>query len=259
MAEENKTFLDTIRSNWVVPFLAILTSVNTYRVQVQKDDLTLNSNKLDNLQKNVSIDIEKKEFKNNLKLTLYNEVKNAIKENNPSSSDATRVIINELLKDDSSYRENLINILINLSKNKEQLIQNQEKFTVFNEQEEAISILDSNSNQKIILPDKFTIDIFYLEDKSKVSEPLAKKIVNLLQNKYKDFNIRLRLLPKEINSKIGYRIDENQIRYNTSEKSYAADILQLILSEKIFSKEPPALNEINYATPSYISVFVKNN
>ena len=104
----------------------------------------------------------------------------------------------------------------------------------------------------------FTIDVFYLESIKQEALPRAKQIKELLTAVWPTFNIRLRLLPREVNARSGYRIDANQVRYEKGEETIAQKCLNAIVSKKIFTLEQPVLHEVKKVTSNYISVFVRN-
>ncbi|MGI6343298.1 MAG: hypothetical protein ACOXZ9_10040 [Bacteroidales bacterium] len=203
--------------------------------------------KLNNDKIKIENELRLLEFENNLRLTLYKEVKEAIVQKDTIMQKATLLVVNEMLDDDYIFRDKLINVLLQ-STNSQKLIKTQQRIDTF--QEEQMSIES----------DKFTIDIFYLEDILDEAKPLAEKVYYLLCTKYPQYSIRKRLLPSSINSKIGYQIDFNQIRYdiNTYEKLVAEDILFEIQKNNIFKKEQPTLQGINNDTKNYLSIFIRN-
>lgn len=112
--------------------------------------------------------------------------------------------------------------------------------------------------QSSIPQDRFTIDVFYLEDVINEAEPRANEVVNLIKKNYPDYKVRKRLLPRSINAKSGYRISGNEIRFEPQEKDIATGILELIIKNKIFQLEQPKSHLINHHSEKYISVFVRN-
>lgn len=188
------------------------------------------------------------DHKNNLRLTLYNEVKNAISQKDTILHNATYFIVDEMLAEDSVFQINLKNILRSVSSSP---TQTQKKIDNFREEQNLLTTID-----------KFTIDVFYLEDILKEAEPRAEAVCSRLRSKYPEYLIRKRLLPKIINAKIGYQIDFNQIRYDvgSKEEQLAREILNEIQKYNIFSKEQPVLKGINQKgkTENYISIFIRN-
>ena len=103
----------------------------------------------------------------------------------------------------------------------------------------------------------YKIDVFYLDDVPE-AKTRAEKAVTALQKKSSSNVVRLRLLPREINARSGYRIEDNQIRYEQSEKGIANETLKTMKDAGIFSDDEPRLYLTSYSTPGYISVFVKS-
>jgi len=219
--------------------MGIFTLLNYLLYEKTNTELT-NNLKIEN-------ELRPREFENNLKLTLYKEVKEAIGQKDTTMQNATLLVVNEMLDRDSVFRGKLINILLQ-STNSRKLIETQQKLDVFQEGEVSI------------IPDKFTIDVFYLEDILKEAEPRADAVCSLIRSMYPKYIIRKRLLPKSINARIGYQIDFNQIRYDigTEEAQIAKNILSEIKNNEIFQKEQPILKGINNNTKNYLSIFIRN-
>lgn len=245
METEQKSFLEKVNSKWVTPFFAIIAIIYGFIFKVNSDQLDQNEKKLKSLQTQMDNELRVKEFDNNLKMTIYKEVKDAIAQKDTALQNATLIVINEMLRDDTVFREKLKTVLFATS-NSKKLIATQQKLDQFTVE---------NSTQVA----GFRIDVFYLDDIPGEAKPRADKVVSLLQEKYPKYTIRLRLLPKEVNAQSGYRIDANQIRYEKSESQIANEVIKLISVEKIFTHETPALKVISYKTPNYISIFVRNN
>lgn len=190
-------------------------------------------------------ELRPREFDNNLKLTLYKEVKDAITTKDSIIQQATLIIVNNMLDYDPIFKNKLINILLQ-STNSRKLIETQKKIDTFQEAERNIR------------PNIFTIDIFYLEQNIERTESLAIVVSSILKQKYSNFNIRKRLLPNNINSKLGYQIDHNQIRYDLDmdEKRLANEVLTEIRKYKVFLNEEPTLKRINNRTRNYLSIFI---
>ncbi|MCX6279347.1 MAG: hypothetical protein NT004_14815 [Bacteroidetes bacterium] len=117
-----------------------------------------------------------------------------------------------MLKEDSIFREKLKTVLFS-STNSKKLIAIQQKIDQFTVEQTEMPV------------NGFKIDVFYLDDTPIDAKLWAEQIVALLHGKYPGYLIRLRLLPKEVNAQSGYRIDENQIRFETRERPIANDVL----------------------------------
>lgn len=198
-----------------------------------------------NNQLRIENNLRPKEFENSLKLALYQEVKLAIEKKDTAVSHITLIAVNEMLKDkeDSIFRGNLISILLSLP-NSKTLMETQNNI--------------DNFELPLSKTKNMTIDVFYLEDILSESKPRAKIIDSLLQKKFPKYSIRVRLLPKAINARIGYRIGQNEIRFEADERNVATELQELIKQEKIFTLEQPVLREIKGNTPNYVSIFVRN-
>lgn len=155
-----------------------------------------------------------------------------------------------MLANDSLFRERLITIML-ASPNTETAIFKQQ-----NEIENKVQQFNIDEQQAV--KGKFKIDVFYLEDVINEAKPRAQKIVNLLKERYPDYQIRIRLLPRSINAQSGYRISANEIRFEENEKSLALEVQKLLNINKVFQLEKPVLHQITYHTPNYISIFVRN-
>lgn len=258
--------------NVVLIVIGILTAWNTYTTQVTKNKLDITKAQLDTAKARLEIqsimlenqstalesDLRKREFGNSLKFRLYEEVRNAITGREPKIQDAVVLIINEMLADDSVYRAKLSNILLSSQNTdaavKTSIVQTQKlEYTFVAEQTQTLATLNRPENE-----DKFTIDVFYLEDVKQEAKPRAEKIVTLLDTKYPQHTVRLRMLPKIINARSGYGIGSNQVRYEPGEKKLAEEVIDYITSEKIFPREQLTGHPVKSKTTHYISVFVRN-
>ena len=245
METEQKSFIEKINSKWVTPFFAIVAVVYGFVFKVYSDQVDKNTQSLKNLQTQIDTELRQKEFENNLKLTIYKEVKEAVKaQNDTTLQNATLIVVNEMLKDDSAFREKLKTVLFS-SSNSTRLISVQQR------------IDDFANEQKTAAGYNFKIDVFYLDDAAEAVKQKAQQVVNLLQGQYTNSQVRLRVLPKEVNAQSGYRININQIRYEIAETSIANDVLKTIADKKIL-EEPAQLHITTFPTPKYISVFVAN-
>jgi hypothetical protein len=182
---------------------------------------------------------------------MYNEVKAAmLVKNDTSLQKAVMLIVNEMLADDSVFRDKLVTLLLAAPNAGKSLRMEQRKndtiVRYFKMEEEQISSKN------------FSIDIFYLDDLKAEAKPRAEKIKNVLSVKYPDYQVRVRLLPRNINARSAYRISANEIRFEDDEKEIATQVLSLIEQNKIFNIEQPKLHKSTQKTPKYISIFVRN-
>ena len=243
--------------NIILAIIAILTAWNTYTTTVTKNKIDFTKSQLDTTKAHLEIQsaglnnlIRKKEFDNNLKFKIYEEVKDAVVHNDPQKQNVVVLIVNEMLADDSVFKTKLTNILLgspNLASSVKTNIVETQKV------EASFITTDAVKNKT-----GFTIDIFYLEDIISEAKPRAEKIEVLLKQKYPSYTIRLRLLPRSINAKSGYAISRNEIRYENKEQPIVEEILSAIVDSNVFQLEQPYLHRIRYHTNNYISLFVRN-
>jgi hypothetical protein len=84
------------------------------------------------------------------------------------------------------------------------------------------------------------------------SQAVAATVKLLLE---KNYDVRLRILPKLKNSMHGYQVFNNEIRFEESEKEAAQEIANMVnpkLKETLLEKT------IHYRTNNYISIFIRN-
>ena len=241
--DEKKKSKKTLLLKWIPIIIQIITLVFTFVIflHFEKPNKELSNSKL-----KIETEILPREFENNLRLTLYKEVKDAIGQKDTNMQKATLLIINEMLEEDSVFRVKLINILLQ-STSSQELQQTQENLNNYHKEQISLN------------PKKYTIDVFYLEDNLKETEPLAKAVDSVLRSNCPGYTIRKRLLPKSINAKIGYQIHKNQIRYDigTNEENVAKDIINYIRKSDILQNVPDTM-AINNNTQNYLSIFIKN-
>lgn len=104
-----------------------------------------------------------------------------------------------------------------------------------------------------------SIDVFYLDDIVAESRPRAEKIVSLLRTSFPYYAVNLRLLSSKVNkSNPGFGIQQNMIHCEQSEFGLADSVLQLIKANHVFQLEQPVIRKVEFKTPAYISVFVRN-
>lgn len=95
------------------------------------------------------------------------------------------------------------------------------------------------------------VDIFYCESSLSSSAELAKR-VDALGRRNTAGRWRLRPLSADVNDNPGYRLNSDVIRYNADEKRVAETLARDIADK--FDAEM-TLQQIDYPTPGYISVF----
>ena len=251
MENEKKSFLEKLNSRWITPLFAIIAVVYGFIFKLNSDKLESYSMELENLSKKIENELRVKEFDNNLKMTIYSEVKEAIQKKDTALQNATLIVINEMLKEDSAFREKLKTVLFATS-NSQKLIEVQQKIDQFSTEQKAVEKVSNTTGD-------FKIDVFYLDEIVNEARPRAEKIVKLIRSAYPEIKVRLRLLPKEVNARSGFRISGNQIRYEPEESDMANEVLKLIERNDVFELEKPELVQLNaYKSPDYISIFIRN-
>ena len=96
--------------------------------------------------------------------------------------------MNEILADDTLFREQLITILM-ASPNIDESVKKEQV-----EIEQKTVEFKKDEVKKLV--NEFTVDVFYLEDILRESEPGAKRVMTTLQSAYPDQRIRLRRLQR---------------------------------------------------------------
>jgi len=253
----------TIR-NIVLVVIGLLTAWNTYRTGANKEELDIQARKMDQT-------IKQKEFENELRFKVFDEVKTALANPDSNMQEVVRVMVEQILADDSAFQQKMQTVLLASNNTKKSIKEAMKNTEQYQEEEkelvqqvqrtsEAISQLSTPASisEEASARKKFRIDVFHLEDIISESHGRAVQIQKLLMKKYPTYDIRLRLLPKSINAREGYRIDSNQIRYESGESKTAKEVYDLIVQASVFPREQPQMHQIAFPTPNYISIFVRN-
>jgi hypothetical protein len=237
-------FIDILNNKWVTPIVTIITGIYGMVFTIYLNKMDIQEKKLNQIETNVNTKIREKEFVNNLRLTLYEEVKQSMKTNDTNQQKITLLLIDELLKEDIEFRDKLITLVLSHN-NSPSLVKHQKDFMDFSETES----MKTNS---------WNINVYWLEDISSESRPRAEKIVKIIQEKYPNINVKLKKLSKLVNSKKGYRISQNMIRAEKDEMFLATDIMKLINQTNVLEKEKLILVKSNVKTKLIFSIFVRN-
>jgi hypothetical protein len=249
MGDAGPNLIEKFNSRFTAPLTVLFTAVTV----VFGFFLNANTHRLNDLQTKVETELRQREFRNNLKLNLLNEVKDAVSNKNKDTviMKLTLLYVNALLIDsaDSAYKESLKTILLSAGESRD-LVATQ-------------NIIDTFKNLQAYMPvanNKFNVDIFYLDDYRAEAMQRAEAIKDELVKQYgAEFNVRVRNLPPYINAQEGYRLDANTIRYEEVEIPQAQKVYNMIITNNLLSNNPPTLELTTYHSPNYISVFVKNN
>jgi hypothetical protein len=235
-------------------FLAFWNKQISEDLNQQLQEAQINNATLEALSTQVNIDINQKKFSNEQFLLLNREVRESL--SNKADCDQhllLAMLVDKMLADDVVLRDSIRSIIKKRepSCSATAYILNEERNEMEFKQMQIISLQDKA---------KFRVDIFYLEDLESEAKPRAEKIQQLLKSldTKSEYNIRVRLLPKSINSRSGYMIDQNQIRFDPQERPIADSIQSIITKAGIFELEPPILKQIDSRSPNYLSIFVRN-
>ena len=221
------------------------------------------NHKLVNAKLEIDNTLRQLEFENNLKLTLYREVKDVIGQKDTALQNATLLVVNEILRNDTIFKENLVSILLQFT-NSNTLLETQQKIDAFEKEErikeERIKEREVKKNEKnririgrnrsAKIDITYSIDIYYLEDSTEELQAFTDSIAEKLRSKNPNDSIRPRLLPKNINVRKEYRVTSNQIRYNISDTAKVNKIIKDLNLEQF--KHVPT-NQ-----PTNICIFIRN-
>lgn len=254
VSADSQSMWERINARYLSPILAIVSGVLVVFTTIHGISINNATTKLTNLSTKVDTELKQKEFSDNLKLSLFTQVKDAIEQKNKDTAimKLTLLYVNTLLTDstDSTYRESLKTILLSaVSGDKRQSLINTQNTIDSFKNEQAYSGTAANN--------KFNIDIFYIEDNGLEAQKQAATIKQAIDNKYATlFNVRVRNLPSYINAQPGYRIDASCIRYEKVETKQAEKILGVINDIGVLKPDNIELQPITYRTPNYVSVFI---
>ena len=236
--------IDKLNNKWVTPIVAIITAIYGMVFGFYFNKMDLQEKKLKQVETSLNTKMREKEFINNLRLTLYQEVKQSMKTQDTNQQKITLLLIDELLKEDTSFRDKLVTLVLSHTTSPT-LIKEQQEFMEFDETE-------------LMVKDKWNINVYWLEDIPKESLPRAEKIVKLINEKYPTVNVKLKKLSKMVNSKNGYRISQNLVRAETSEYKFATEIINLTNGTEILEKEKLIISNANTKTEKMFSIFIRN-
>jgi hypothetical protein len=236
--------IDKLNNKWVTPIVAMITAIYGMVFGFYFNKINLQEKKLKQVETSLNTKLREKEFINNLRLTLYQEVKQSMKTQDTNQQKITLLLIDELLKEDTSFRDKLVTLVLSHTTSAT-LIKEQNEFMTFNENEKQIQ-------------GRWNISVFWLEDIPEESKPRAEKIATLIKEKYPNTNVNVRKLSKMINSKSGYRISQNLVRAEKSEYRFATDIINLVNRTNILENEKLILTNSNTNSFQNFSIFIRN-
>jgi hypothetical protein len=241
--------------NIILGLIAIAAGYNSYQnekikssLQNQLTQVEINKESVEKLSSEVHLQIDQKRFSNEQLFQLYREIKESVNQKDCDQQLLLAMIVDQVMADNISLRDSLRNFVIKKDPNC-----NAAQYIKKEKSVEATFEIEQKQPAT-----KFTIDVFYLDEILGEAKPRADKIITLLRNMYPDYNIRLRLLPKAVNARNNFKVESNQIRFESSESSIAKSVYDAIVKNKIFRMEQPELNRISSHTLNYISIFVRN-
>ena len=169
--------VEKLNNKWVTPIMAIVTTIYGFIFTIHFNQLKTQESKLSQIQSSVNTKIQEKSFINNLRLTLYQEVKQSMKSNDTNQQKITLLLVDELLKEDSNFRDKLITLVLSHSKSPT-LIRDQQEYDNFKEEDGVIQ-------------GRWTISVFWLEDIPSESKPRAEQVASLISKKYPTITVKL--------------------------------------------------------------------
>lgn len=236
--------IDKLNNKWVTPIMAMVTAIYGFIFTTHFNQLKIQESKLNQIQTSMNTKLQEKGFVNNLRLTLYEEVKESMKSKDTNQQKMTLLLVDELLKEDTTFRDKLVTLVLTHS-NSPSLVKDQEEFINFKEVEKPVE-------------GKWNISVFWLEDVPQEAQPRAEKVAKLIQQKYPTVHVRVRKLSKMVNSKEGYRISQNIIRAEEGETKFANDIAKLINSSDILPMEKLLVVKSRTKSHQNFSIFIRN-
>lgn len=253
-----ESFLEKISKLLSLVSLVIAVIAATYALPLDKKIKALDAEtkRLENARIEQDLELKKLETARQLSLQLYGEVKDVLrsKDRSEKEEEAVRVLVDSLA--DDPFRWKLLQALA-AGANDPEVKQKAEVTANFFKDEESVPVVSANAlaprPQALPAPSEkpyasIKIDWFYCGSEH---QPLVKAAMDLKTTEVSG-RWRPRLLPAEINSRPGYNVHTNVIRFNADEKK-AAEGLQSDLRKKL--NMDVLMQEIQYPTANYISVF----
>ncbi len=253
MNKENSTLAEVIHTRWLSPLVAGVSLVVSLVFSVKNQNLAERTKELENKQTELKTDILKKEFDNNLKMKIFEEVRRASSTSiSLNEQNVVKTMVTDMLADFPLYRDNLLELLqksavidTSIKQQTKKLLQEESKY-----QAEQQTIETPPATGKVRL------DIFYVETADADTRGKANALKSLIDQKLPArYQTRVRMLPQSVNAQSGYRITGNQLRYEKEEEKYATEILNLPGVNNMLASSL-TLHQIQYNTPSYISLFI---
>ncbi|HWV15040.1 MAG TPA: hypothetical protein VN030_06370 [Cellvibrio sp.] len=249
-----ENFIDKLSKLVSLVSLVIAAVAAWYALPMDKKVKALDAEtrRLENARIAQDLELKTLETSRQLSLQLYTEVKDVLrsKDHSVKEEEAVRVLVDALA--DDPFRWKLLQALA-VGASDPEVKEKAEITANFFKDEEQIPTAANKLTAQMIAPSEksynaIRIDWFYCdgEHEEKVRAALKLKTEKVVGR------WRPRLLPNEINSRPGYNVHSNIIRFNSDERT-AAEALQSDLRERL--SMAVSLQEIQYPTANYISVF----
>lgn len=236
--------IQSLNNKWVTPIITIITAIYGLIFAFYFNKIDLQEKKLKQIEIEANTKIKEKEFINNIKMSLYQEVKDAVKNKDTQLQKVTLILVDELLREDTTFRNKLVTVMLAGSETK----------SLMKTQDDLVHARELETNTT----DSWMITVFYLEDIIKESKPKADKIYEMIKNEYPKIMVYLKPLPKIVNSNENYRISQNIIRVNPNGKEFAKRLMNRVNNSNIFPLEKLILITNSNMDNKTISIFVRN-
>lgn len=236
--------IQSLNNKWVTPIITIITAIYGLIFGFYFNKIDLQEKKLKQIEIEANTKIKEKEFINNIKMSLYQEVKDAVKNKDTQLQKVTLILVDELLREDTTFRNKLVTVVLAGSETK----------SLMKTQDDLVHARELETNTT----DSWMITVFYLEDIIKESKPKADKIYEMIKNEYPKIMVYLKPLPKIVNSNENYRISQNIIRVNPNGKEFAKRLMNRVNNSNIFPLEKLILITNSNMNNKTISIFVRN-
>lgn len=210
-------------------------------------------------QQTIELDnqLKQSEAQQKLSFELYKEVKKVLEKQGRTAQDeeAVKVLVEGLAEDPFRYK--LLAVLAVGAKAPDVRTSAYQSSEYFEQQVQLQMSEPTTSKVLQSTPSgdslgSYDIDIFYCAAQSTQSEPLANKVLTV-RGSQENGRWRVRLLPDSVNQQPGYRIAQNEIRYNAPAELEPASILQKRLQQLGIQTQ---LKETLQQTRWYVSIFI---
>jgi hypothetical protein len=192
--------------------------------------------------------LDEVKYLNEYNLSVYHEVVDALKANDAKQQQVVTALV-EAMPADSPLRSSLLKA-ISVGTNSEET----RNLAIYVAEEPDPAVPEERDGS-------WNVDVFWCEDEPN-GEKSAHALVDALgkQSTLGVRHARVRMLPKSVNERAGYRVTGLQIRHEEEEEAAARKCKQAvesILKEQGISPSPEVeLHSVTTHTPGYLSVFL---